>query len=108
MKCQEIQFDLPLYFDDILDAARVAEVDEHLGSCPLCRQKISEFQAIRNGLRTLNRPSIPSARLAALREAVTPLASTGEASPSFHQLDPKGRWTQRWLLLSTTGAFASA
>jgi hypothetical protein len=107
MKCQDIQIDLPLYFDDVLGSARLTEIDEHLGSCPLCRQKISEFQAIRNGLRSLDRPSIPPARLAALRAAVASMASPAEASPSFHLLDPRGRWAQRWLMPSTTGALAS-
>lgn len=107
MKCHDIQLDLPLYFDDIIGASRVSEIDQHLGICPLCRQRISEFQAIRNGLRSLDRPSVPPARLAALRAAAASIASTADASPSFHLLDPRGRWTKRWLLPSATGAFAS-
>ncbi len=107
MKCQELQFDLSLYFDDILTEDRIREIDVHLGSCPLCRQQIAELQQIRTGLRSMERPSVPPARLAALRSAVTALSTPGEASPSFRLLDPRGRWLHRWLLPSTTGAFAS-
>ena len=42
-KCEEIQFDLPLYSDGSLDSAERAVIDEHLPECPLCRQKLSEF-----------------------------------------------------------------
>ncbi|HBR57498.1 MAG TPA: hypothetical protein DEA22_08515, partial [Blastocatellia bacterium] len=56
MKCQEIQFDLPLYSDDLLSDERRAAIDGHLETCPLCRQSLSDYHEIRSGLRSLTRP----------------------------------------------------
>ncbi len=70
MKCENLQFNLPVYLDDILTAEERASVDEHLAQCPLCRQKSAEYQALRNGLRVMARPEMPSDLLASVRNRV--------------------------------------
>ncbi len=44
MMCEDLQFNLPVYFDGILTIDERTAVDEHLVCCPLCRQKLSEYQ----------------------------------------------------------------
>ena len=50
MMCEDLQFNLPVYFDGILTIGERAAVDEHLVCCPLCRQKLSEYQTLRRNL----------------------------------------------------------
>ena len=70
MKCENLQLNLPVYLDDILTIEERATVDEHLPHCPLCRQKLADFQALRMDLRVLQRPELPNDLLVALRSRV--------------------------------------
>lgn len=70
MKCENIQFNLSVYADDVLTADERAEADEHLARCPLCRQKLSEFQSIRRDLRVLPRAAMPADLTESIRNRV--------------------------------------
>lgn len=86
MKCEELQFNLPLYIDDILSDDERALLDEHLPHCPLCRQKLSEYKDLRNNLRVMSRPMMPANLLQNVRSAVA--AETRQTSlPMFSLLD---------------------
>ncbi len=71
MKCENIQFNLSVYADDILTAEERAATDAHLACCPLCRQKLSEFQSIRNDLRVLPRAAMPADLTASIKIRVS-------------------------------------
>ncbi|MDQ3178917.1 MAG: zf-HC2 domain-containing protein [Acidobacteriota bacterium] len=67
MKCENLQLNLSVYLDDILTDEERTTVDEHLARCPLCRQKLADFQALRQDLRVLSRPELPNDLLTAVR-----------------------------------------
>ncbi len=82
MKCENLQFNLPVYLDDFLNTEERARLDEHLAQCPLCRQKSAEFQALRNDLRVLRRPELSVNSLALLRNRVASETRTIERNSS--------------------------
>ncbi|MGI8670685.1 MAG: anti-sigma factor family protein [Aridibacter sp.] len=84
MKCEELQFNLPLYIDDILSDDERALLDKHLPRCPLCRQKLSEYKELRNNLRIMPRPTIPANLMQNIRSAVA--VETRISQPMFSPL----------------------
>ncbi len=70
MKCENLQFNLPIYLDDCLSGTERANLDVHLAQCPVCRQKLADFQGLRNSLRVLPRPAMSANLLNSLRTAV--------------------------------------
>ena len=107
MKCENLQLNLPIYFDDVLDEAERAEVETHLAQCPLCRQKLADFQSMRNSLHNLARPALSNDRLIAMRNRVAlESESRQENSASWFSAD-----TREWLLMRlmpyTVGTTAS-
>jgi hypothetical protein len=84
MKCENIQFNLSVYTDDILTTQECAAIEEHLPHCPLCRQKLSDFQTIRNDLRILPRAVMPNDLLYSLRNRVAEeIKTTGQQPKSI-------------------------
>jgi len=71
MNCETLQFDLSLYLDDALSSSERASIDAHLPTCPLCRQKLSEYRELRNNLRMMSNPAIPSDLMGTVRNAVS-------------------------------------
>jgi anti-sigma factor RsiW len=78
MKCENLQFNLSLYIDNILVDEERSIVDEHLAQCPLCRQKLDDFAALRQSLRRISQPALPKDLLGsvktAMRAELTPAA----------------------------------
>lgn len=107
MKCKEIQFELPLYFDDVLSSEQISDIDAHLDVCPVCRQKVADMGEIRNALRAIVRPQISQARLKAIRSSVGAQLSPAAATPGFRTIESSGSWASRWLMPYTVGAAAS-
>ena len=107
MKCSEVKSNLPLYSDDILTSAERAELDSHLDTCPLCRQSLSEFQSIKNGLRALARPNLSDNALAHLRSMVSAELRPSFAGPTFRLVEERRNWLETWMVPSTAGTFAS-
>jgi hypothetical protein len=107
MKCKDLQFDLPVYFDDVLSPETVSSIDAHLAECPLCRQELAEMRANRSDLKALLRPAIPAARLASIRRAVAALASPQQHSPAFRMVEARGNWIDIWLMPYAVGSCAS-
>ena len=70
MKCENIQFNLPIYFDNALSDGERKIIDEHLPACPLCRQKLSEHRELRNEMRMMKPTSMPENILSMVRNAV--------------------------------------
>ncbi len=56
MKCSDLQDSLSFYVDGNLSESEIAEFDEHLPTCPLCREKADELRSLRAALRQFSRP----------------------------------------------------
>ncbi len=83
MNCEELQLNISVYADDAINEKDRADVDNHLVSCPLCRQKLADFQLIKNNLRTLARPEMPSELLSSIRSRVRQEVSPAYFEPLF-------------------------
>ncbi len=71
MKCENLQFNLSLYIDNILTDEERAIVDKHLAQCPLCRQRLDDFAALRQSLRRVTQtPAMPKDLLASVKTAM--------------------------------------
>jgi hypothetical protein len=83
MKCENLQFNLSVYLDDILTTEERANIDEHLMQCPLCRQKLAEYQAVRNSLRLVARHEMPNDLLVALETGAIERKSASVFTENF-------------------------
>jgi hypothetical protein len=106
-KCEELQFDLPLYFDGSLNADERSAIDAHLPECPLCRQKLSEFEELSVGLRSIPRHSAPGDLINAIRASVGAQLALSTGYPSFQLIDRRRRWADIWLVPSAAAAMAT-
>lgn len=107
MRCSDVKSDLPLYSDDILTAAERADLDAHLDTCPLCRQALSEYQEVKNSVRSLARPAMSEALLASLRTAVASGLQPAIRTPVFLIIEDRRNWIETWFMPSAVGTFAS-
>ncbi|MDQ6788046.1 MAG: zf-HC2 domain-containing protein [Acidobacteriota bacterium] len=98
MKCENIQFNLSVYADDILRTDERAIVDAHLAQCPLCRQKLSDFQLVRHDLRILSRPQMPADLLVSLRNRVADELETARQKRSSIFTESLRAWMQIHLI----------
>lgn len=80
MKCENLQFNLSLYGDDILTKEERSVVDEHLACCPLCRQKLDDFRALRLNLQKIAQPAMPKDLLSSVKTTMR-----AELAPSVPQ-----------------------
>ncbi len=84
MKCENLQFNLSLYIDDILTDEERGIVDAHLAQCPLCRQKLDDFKALRQNLVQISQPVMPKDLLASVKMAMrTELAPIAPKQKSY-------------------------
>lgn len=70
MHCEEIQESLSLYCDDGLADDERTRCDRHLEVCPVCRDELAQFRAVRVGLGTMSRPSLPADLIPVIQNAV--------------------------------------
>ena len=80
MKCEELQFNLPLYAEGELDLDESSEIEEHLVKCPVCRVKLSEFQSLQNDFRMMARPAVPADLVYAVRSSVAAELNSAQAA----------------------------
>lgn len=107
MRCEQLQFDLPLYIDSVLDESVKRSIEEHLPACPLCRQKLSDYGEIRNALRQVGSPAVPLELVQSLRFSAV---SNSRSREMFELVvDERGLWekVEHWLLPFGTGAVIS-
>ena len=104
MKCENLQLNLPVYLDDILTVGERADVDEHLARCPLCRQKLADFQMMKRDLRVLVRPEMPNNLMMSMRNRVAQEAQSNKTSIFTEDVR---RWLQMRLMPYSVGAVAS-
>ncbi len=105
MNCENLQFNLSIYLDDILTDEERACLDEHLSACPLCRQKLSEFQAVRRDLRMMQRPVLSEKVLNSVRNAV---AENLTVQPPKEKIaDKLSAWASVYLMPYSVGTVGS-
>jgi hypothetical protein len=107
MKCENLQFNLSVYLDDCLIEQERALVDEHLARCPLCRQKLADFQDLRSVLRVLPRPAMSKDLLAATQFRVAQAAGGGQPKFSVFHTESAREWLQKRLMPYAVGTAAS-
>jgi hypothetical protein len=84
MKCENLQFNLSLYIDNILTNEEREIVDRHLAQCPLCRQKLDDFRALRQSLKRISQPVMPKDLLASVKTSLrTELAPAAPQKKSY-------------------------
>lgn len=105
MKCEELQLNLSVYLDDILTNEERACLDEHLGQCPLCRQKLSDFQALRQNLRSIPRAEVSNELVNSIRNRVVQEIQTVEQKSAFSE--KVQAWTNTYLMPYSVGTVAS-
>lgn len=107
MKCENLQLNLSAYLDDNLNAGERATVDEHLARCPLCRQKLADFQSLRVALRGLARPELPNSVLASIRSRVAQANQIRQPSFAVFQVESLREWLRARLMPYAVGTAAS-
>ncbi len=107
MKCENLQFSLSVYLDDCLNDGERALVDRHLAQCPLCRQKLADFQALRNDLRTLSRPELPSDLLVSMRSRVAETVENKRRKSFYVFPEITKEWLQMRLMPYSVGTALS-
>ena len=107
MKCENLQFNLPLYLDEVLDTHERLSIDKHLPTCPLCRQKLSEYRELRNEMRMMSASDMPGELLQSIRSSVA--AELG--SPSIQIVSsPRERFWDKvtyWLMPYSVGTVSA-
>lgn len=106
-KCQDLQNDLPLYFDGVLSTDELGRLDAHLVQCPLCRQRLSEFETLGRTLRTMKSETVPADLVSSIRAAVLANLNPQGISLRFGLAEKRGTWWETWMMPSVIGGFAS-
>jgi len=88
--CSDITRLLGAHADGQLDAASTLEVDDHLGRCETCRERVQLDRAIRGSLKKAVRAKAPDAVRARLLAAMTadPAPSATAAAPALAVAQP--------------------
>lgn len=107
MKCEDLQLNLSIYLDDILTIEEREVVDGHLRACPLCREKLADFQSLRAGLRLLARPAMPAHALAAIRSRVAQSAEISQPKFALFDSESLQEWARTRLMPYAVGTAAS-
>lgn len=107
MKCEDLQFSLPLFADDDLPSSEKLKLEAHLAECPVCRARYADIVSLRNGLRNLSSPQIPGNLVYSVRSAVAAelSQSPGNSKPIFS--DDFREWLQYRFMPYGIGTFAS-
>ena len=107
MKCRDLQFILPLYSDNVLCEEEVSLAEGHLDTCPVCRQKLVDFQDIRNGLRGVARPAYSLVEMTELKRKVSESLETLNGRQMFQNVGDRRRWVDVWLMPFAVGSLTS-
>lgn len=107
MKCETLQFNLPLFSDDELSADERLELREHLASCPVCRAKHAEFLSLKNDLRGLSRLEIPADLVMSVRNSVRIESKQFQRKPDSFFSETTWEWMQMRLMPYSVGTVFS-
>ena len=104
MRCEEVQNLIAVEADDVLLAGESVTLNEHLSTCPLCRQERDDMRSLTRDLRMMRRPALTPDALFSVRNAVSDGLG---ARQGFWISEDKRPWLQAWLMPSGLGTFAS-
>lgn len=107
MKCEDLQFSLPLFADDDLPANEKSSLEAHLASCPVCRAKHAEYVSLANSLRSLSAPPVPENLVYAVRSVVAAEISHPQSRAVSYFSEGFREWLQYRLMPYGVGTFAS-
>ncbi len=107
MKCESLQFNLPLYAEDVLNGSERDCLDEHLARCPVCRVRVAEFQSLKNDLRVLPRRKIPVDVVYSVKNALATELNKSNREPSFEFSADFRHWLQYRLMPYGVGTTAA-
>lgn len=107
MKCENLQFNLSVYLDDILTEDARGTVENHLAQCPVCRQKLADFQSLRAEMRGLARPEMSNNLLAAIRNRVALATQVNQPKFAVFQTENFRDWLRSHLMPYAVGTAAS-
>jgi hypothetical protein len=107
MSCEEIKQSLFLYVDDVLTLPARVAVDEHLDTCPVCRDEVIELRALTRGLSMLARPAIPHDLAYSITNALMIEAEARRQNPKVSLVDRLARFLEPRLMPYSIGSFAS-
>lgn len=107
MKCEDLQFNLPLYTEQILTDDECRMADAHLAACPVCRAKLSDFQALQNDLRSLPAAQMPADLLSQVRDSVASELRRTERKPHAIFSPVFRHWLQYRFMPYSVGTIAS-
>ena len=107
MNCENLQLNLPVYFDNVLTNEERSDVDEHLARCSSCRQKMIDFQSLRDDLRVLARPEMPKDLLATVRNRVAQEIKSNQPQPIRQPQKNIYEWLQMRVMPFAVGTVAS-
>lgn len=97
MKCENLQLNLSVYLDDCLNEGERADIENHLPKCPLCRQKLADFQSVRNDLRVLRRPALSNNLLNSIRSRIAQQTQSKKPERVFLESFIKEETLRGWL-----------
>ncbi len=109
MNCEELQFDLPLYADGVLSKPVRESIEQHLPTCPLCRQSLADYRLLKTDIGHLAYAEMPaglerSIKLA-LNERLESRPVITIAGTSNHSLREK---VMHWLMPYSIGTVAAS
>ena len=107
MFCENLQLNLSMFLDNCLSDAERAIVERHLAQCPLCRQKLDDFQSLRQRLRVLPRPELTLDLLNSTRKRVAQQIEVNQQKPSFVFSENFTEWLQMRLMPYSVGTAVS-
>jgi hypothetical protein len=107
MKCENLQFNLPLYADDILTSEEREQIEAHLPACPLCRARLAEYRDLQNDFRIVARPEASADLLYSVRNAVAVELNRSQRKPAFLFTENLREWLIFRVMPYSVGVFAS-
>lgn len=107
MKCENLQFNLSLYPDDILTPTEREQLEAHLAQCPLCRQKLDDFRSLRSGLLQISRVEMPENLILSVKNAMRAELAENPKPLSRHFSTPFVEFLQMRVMPYAFGTVAS-
>lgn len=105
--CKEIKDSLSAYVDDCLPPSARAVVNEHLDTCPVCRDELAKLRLLSRSLRSLTRPDVPTDLVSTITEALAIEAAASKQERERPLSVRFAQWLEPKLMPYSVGSFAS-
>lgn len=107
MNCEETTPLLSQFIDDVLSLPVRVAVDEHLDSCPVCRDHAAQLRSVSRSLRNLTRPVVPAELVPSITASLMIEAAACRQSPVLSFGQRAALWLEPRLMPYGVGSFAS-